>query len=392
MERIPGPRIRKNVNRFFVSTATIFLFVASVAGAAPLKERFVDDFERGLDAWEVYGDSGVMIRDSGDPKHGHVLLLRPQGDVLALIRGSEGWGPVRVEGDVLFPTDEQNCLGVVYDYHRTENRRDFGVAYIKGNGSFLMVNPHHDFNVGRTLYEEFHVDLQGDAAIRVNQWTHFRLEVVGDACHFYVGDVNAPQITFPFFEFDNGAVGLQPRAAGGDVWVDNIVVTPIEKFAYQGPPHPMGIQYDPEAMVTDWTLLGPLAETDDAVARDPQSAPQGWKPFATDARGAVVTARVVDYHGPATVAYFRTEIMRDEAGPAVLRLSTVDDLAIWVNGRFRAFVPRQERAWYDFWRNDAHEGASVPIDLVDGKNEIVVRVRGGVYASGGFFARIERAR
>jgi hypothetical protein len=368
------------------------LAVAVGAGSASAQQRFYDDFEHGLKKWDLTGVEGAMIRDSGDPAHGHVLLLRPQGDVLALIHGSERWGPVRIEGDVLFPTDEQNYLGVVYNEHQTGNRRDFGLIYIKGNGSYLMVNPHRDFNVGRTLYEEFHVDIAGDDAIRVNQWTHFKMEVVGNACHFYVGDVTVPQLTFSFLELSDGAVGLQPRSVGGDVWVDNVAVTSITKFAYQGPPHPTGIQYDPEAMLTTWRVLGPLPETHDDVARDPRSVEDQWKPFETDPRGAVITGRVVDYHGPNTVAYFRAEVTRDEAGPAVLRLSTVDDLALWVNGHFECFLPRQERAWYDFWRNDQHEGERVLMDLVDGRNDIVIRVRGGVYATGGFFARVERAR
>jgi hypothetical protein len=370
----------------------VFACAWLVAGAVAAQQRFSDDFERGLKKWEILGDDGVWLHDSGDPAHGHVLLLRPRGSVLALIPGSDRWGPVRIEGDVMFPTDEHSYLGVAYDYRRRGDRQDFGVVYIKGNGSYLMVNPRRDLNVGRTLYEEFHVDLEGDAAIRMGEWKRFRAEVDHNVCHFYVGDVETPQLTFSFLEWDGGMAGLEPRSVGGDVWVDNVVVTSIRKLSYKGPPRPAGIQYDPEALLTGWTVVGPLTQADDAIAEDPDGVAGRWQPFETDARGAVITGRVVDFLGPNTVAYFRTQIGRDEAGPAYLRLSTVDDLALWVNGRFRAFIPRGDRAWYDFWRNDQHEGERVAIDLVTGKNDIVLRVRGGVYASGGFFARVERAR
>ena len=172
------------------------------------------------------------------------------------------------------------------------------------------------------------------------------------------------------------------------MWVDNVRVQSIDAFAYQGPPIPEPMDYEPGALLTDWEVYGPLERTDDQAARD--SSSRSWHPFESDARGAVVTGRVVDTHGPRTVAYFRTRFEADKAGPATLELSTVDDLAIWVNGRFHWFVSRNARAWPDFWRNPNHEGTSIPIDLKAGANEIVIRVRGGVYASGGFFARLEK--
>jgi hypothetical protein len=97
----------------------------------------------------------------------------------------------------------------------------------------------------------------------------------------------------------------------------------------------------------------------------------------------------VDYHGPRTVAYFRTSPNVAIGGNAVLHLSTADDLAVWVNGRFHWFVPRGNAAWFDFATNPQHRGQRIPVDLQSGPNDIVIRVRGGVYATGGFFARLE---
>ena len=376
-----------------LATLAVLVAVPAMAGAASAgRERFSDDFEKGLAGWDVYGDKAVFVQESGDAKHGKVLVLRPAGDVLALIRGSERWGPVAIEGDVMFPDAQNNYFGVAYDFRRTGERMDFGLIYIKGNGSYLLPNPQRDFNVGRLLYEEYRTMLAGDAAIRVGVWQRFKVEVAGNTAHFYVGPGDTPQLTFPLFEFDSGAVGLQPRSVGGDVWVDNVKVTSISKLSYAGPPRPFEFQYDPEALLTDWRVAGPMPRTDDAIARDPESHPDAWRHFETDARGAVVTGRVVDYHGPNTVAYFRTQVITDKGGPAELSISTIDDLALWVNGRFHWFVPRADHAWYDFWRNPEHEGQRIPLQLATGRNEIVLRVRGGTYASGGFYAWIERKR
>jgi hypothetical protein len=367
----------------------IALLVA-LAGVDPAvtqqTELFSDDFERGIAGWDTLGD-GVAIVDSGDPDHGSVLALEPHGDVLATIRGSEAWNGVQLEFDVLFPTVAHSYLGVAYNIRQTGSRLDFGLVYIKGNDSYLRVNPHRDFNVGRTLYEEYRTPLAGGAAIRIGEWQRVRVEVIGNECHFYVGDFTSPQLTFSALELDRGQVGLQPRSVGGVVWVDNVRARPLRQFSYRGRPVP-DVTYTPASLITAWEVAGPFDRTRDELARAPRRFGGMWRPFEVDARGAVITARVTDYHGPSTVAYFRTRIDSDTAGPAILHLSTVDDLALWVNGRFHWFIPRGSLAWYDHSRNEAHGGIRIPITLNAGGNEVVLRVRGGVYASGGFFAQL----
>ena len=350
---------------------------------------FTDSFDRGLAAWDIYGADAAHIVDSGDPTHGDVLRLRPNGDVHVLIRGSERWGGVRFEGDVLFPEDEHNYLGVLYNFVQRGQRMDFGNIYIKGNGSYLQVNPHRDYNVGRTLYSELSVSLEAPDNIVIGEWIRFAVEVVGSTCHFYVGDMEIPKLTFSDLELAAGALGLQPRSVGGDVWVDNVRVTSVESLSYRGGEIPAR-RYEPSELLTDWHVLGPLAETRDQAARDPDGG-HAWRPFSTDARGAVVTGRVVDTHGPRSVAYFRTTVPSARSGEAFLHLSTIDDISLWVNGRFHWFVDRARRAWPDFWIHPDHAGQRIPIDLEKGDNELVIRVRGGVYATGGFFARIEPA-
>ena len=364
------------------------LLLGACSSEQGAQNSFADDFEAGLSGWDVHGSSGVFVQDSGDPEHGSVLVLRPHGDVHALIRGTEAWAGVRLEGQVLFPEDVNNYLGIVYNLHRSGDRLDFGNIYIKCNGSYLQVNPHRDYNVARTLYPEYSVSLEGADAVRIGEWQPFVAEVVGNDLHFYFNDLTTPKVTFPYLELAGGAIGLQPRSVGGDVWVDDIVASEITQFSYRGPAVP-SVDYDRTGLLTDWEVLGPLAETNDDAARDAEGS-FPWRPFETDARGAVVTGSVVDSHGPRSVAYFRTVIESDAERDAVLHLSTIDDLAIWVNGRFHWFMDRDRPAWHDMARNPEHEGQRIPLQLRAGTNHLVIRVRGGVYATGGFFASVER--
>jgi len=364
--------------------------LASFAAAAGGPAAVADDFEGPLALhWTLSRPARLHTADSGDPAHRRVLVLEPDGDdVYALAKGTAAWTGGVIEGDVRFPSATDSYLGILYGFRATAARTDFGVLYVKGNESYAQANPHRDFNVGRTLYPEYRVALEGAAAIRVGEWQHFKLEAAGGQAHLYVGDMTAPQMTFPFFE-GGGALGLQPRSVGGEVWVDNVTVRPLSSLSYAGPARP-AVPYAPSAMLTSWTVAGPLARVDDEIARRPDQYPR-WQAFACDPRGAVVTGAVTSFHGDRTVAYFRTRVSSPAAREAVLRLSTIDDLALWVNGRFWWFVPRAGAAWYDFLSNPQHAGARIPIRLAAGDNDLVVRVRGGAYATGGFFAAVEEA-
>jgi hypothetical protein len=348
---------------------------------------FEDDFETGLSKWDTYGVGTAAVRASGHTAHGNVLVLVPNGDAYALAKGSDRFGPLRIEGDVFFPDNSDSYLGVVYNFGRRAHRTDFGAIYIKGNDSYLQVNPHRDFGVSRALYPEFRVALTGAAAIRTAQWQQFAVEVVENAAHFYVGGSPTPQLTFSGFERRSGAIGLQPRSIGGDVWIDNIRVIAIERLSYAGPPIP-AVRPDRSELLTEWTVAGPFTAGDDSLAQSPERHARQWRPFETDDRGAVVSGRVVDYHGPNTVAYYRTRVRSETDRRAELRLSTVDDLAIWLNGRLHSHVARGDAAWFDFLQNPSRKPQSIPLELKAGINELVLRVRGGVYASGGFFAAV----
>ncbi len=376
-------------------------FVESKTASTKSAELFRDDFEAGLTRWEINDPKAITRIDSGQTEHGKVMRLAPGGArVYALIRGSAEWRGYRIEGEVLFPDEQDNYLGLIYHYKESARRVDLGSIYIKGNESYIRVNPRRDWNPSRALYEEYRTALKGDSAIRTQQWQRFAAEVVDRICHFYVGDLQTPKVTFDLYEGDTGKAGFKPREVGGAVWIDNIRVTALAQLSYRGPRLPAGINYQPENLVTDWGVLGPLTKAMPEIEAAPspvavaavsdQGAMNHWRRFATDSRGAVVTGQVTEYTGSRTVAYFATTIRVEASETATLQFSTADNLAVWRNGKFEGYFDRDQFAWHDFGKSPKHPPEYAYIRLAPDVNQVLVRVRGGQYATGGFFARVVR--
>ncbi len=368
---------------------------------ASAETLFEDDFESGLAGWEVSDPETITIVDSGDEAYGRVLHLAPAGARLhALIRGSERWGGYRIEGEVLFPEDEHNYLGLIYHYRQDDRRVDLGSLYIKGNGSYIRVNPRRDWNPGRMLYEEYRTALTGDDAIVIGEWQSFAAEVVGSVCHLYVGDSRTPKVTFDYYEADSGRAGFKPRVVGGPVWLDNVRVVSLDRLTYRGPRLPLGITYDTADAVSGWEVLGPLTRTVPEVEAaggfgegaewvEDDGRRVGWRPFAVDPRGAVLTGRVTEYLGSRTVAYFRATVEVPEGPRVRFELSSLDNLAFWTDGVFDGYFELRDRfAWHDFGRNPEHPRTNGYGELDLGTHRLLVRARGGQYATGGFFTRL----
>ena len=356
---------------------------------------FEEDFEGPLDRWRLSDPASFSLVDSGDAERGQALEMRSLGATThALIEGSETWGRYRLEGEVLFPTDEHNYLGFIYNLtEREDGRRDLGSLYIKGNGSYIRANPRRDWNPGRMLYEEYRTPLTGCDAIVIGEWQRFALEVDGSTAHLYVGDPELPKVTFDLFEGDRGAAGFKPRVGRAPVRIDNLRAFAIERLTYQGEERPPGIDHDPGSLITDWEVLGPLSRVHAEIEADSGGIERvvdrgrevRWRPFATDRRGAVVTARVVDFLHADPVAYFRTRLTVSE--PSYFELSSIDDTAIWVDDEFRGYGYADTFAWHDFGTNPDHATRD-RVALDPGERVVTIRVRGGRYAAGGFFARL----
>lgn len=367
-----------------------------------LKEIFFsEDFENGLDKWDLNNPAKLPIIDSGNEEHGKVLGLYPGGhNVHALIKNSDHWTNFKIEGDVLFPENEHNYLGVIYNYNVRGTRIDYGCIYIKGNGSYVRVNPHRDGHVSRVLHEEYRTALKGDSAIVTGDWQHFKMEVMGSVCHFYVGDMETPKLTFEFHEFSSGRAGFEPRVSGSECWIDNVSVSAISEFNYHGPGLPAGIDYQPDKLITNWNVLGPFRRRNEQIEKDIYSPDQSyaeskrsyrWMPFTADGRGCVVSGKIIEWQSARNYAYFHSEIVAENSKKVKLQFSTTNDLQVWLNGKPTGKIERKQFAWYDFRENPEHKVDELDVTLVKGTNHLLILDKGlgfKGYSGDGFYAKV----
>ncbi|MEM6380027.1 MAG: hypothetical protein AAF705_17660, partial [Bacteroidota bacterium] len=342
------------------------VLIAFVPAAIYSQVLFEDNFEGDLSGWEINNATSVKIINTQNPKQGKVLMLEPNGNISALIKNSDKWGPVSIEGKMYFPENVHNYLGFIYNHQKTTKREDFGLLYIKGNGSYIRVNPWRDGNVSRLLYEEYKTNLTGDQAIKIGNWHPFKLEVIKQTCHLYINDMQRPKITFDLFELKSGKIGFQPRVAGGAVWIDDIKVRAIQSFSYTGKRIPF-IEYQPDSLLTKWEVFGPLAKpnltieqavNDEELPLKINGKTLSWEKFKPDARGALITGSITEYQGANTVAYFRTTLLSEEEKTVTLHFTTTDELVLYLNGRdvgriYRdGYVSKDNdwNAWYEFWK------------------------------------------
>ncbi len=384
--------------------ASLSLLLAGPALGGDGRVIFQDDFESGPGRWIVSDPEYVQIVDAPDGGPGHALRLTPAGALLpalvrrlasrppaepvfALIPGSEEWSAYRLEGRLYFPEANDSYLGVIYHYRSAEGRADFGSIYAiaKPDASYIRVNPHYDWNPARAIYEELRVDLADPAALGPRRWVRFALEVVGREAHFFVGDAGEPRVTFSSFEAERGLVGLNPRSIGGSVLVDDIRVRAIGAHRYRGPPRPRPLALGSAGLLTDWEFAGPFDEPRAAIEEGRDGV--AWTRFASDERGAVLSARLLEHRSGRRFGYFRTSLRLSEASR--LELSTSVPISIWVDGEPAEVLGPgvgvfdfRRVAWFDF-----REGPQLQVEVPEGDHELLLRVETD-YSGVGFFARM----
>jgi hypothetical protein len=414
--------IAKHKQMRLMAAMIIMITCAALASGKGNNISFKDSFENGLTKWDVSNPFKCIIIESGDVEHGNVLALYAGGaGVYALIKGSDRWTNIGIEGDMYFPSYYPHQMGLVYNFNIKETRAHFGCVYVYGPlgenvesflshrlayalqppdkfiGNVIAAQPHRD---GMTLWimdPEYWVVLEADkdACIKPREWHHFKAEIAGPVCHFYVDDMKIPKITYSHFEYSSGRVGFKPIYTGGECWIDNITVNSLKELSYKGPILPAGIHYKPEKLLTRWDAIGPFYRRSKELEDDgylPEKTyfnehdKLNWRPFEADARGCVISAKIFGKFDLKFYSYYHTEIFSPSQKEVTLEFSSTNKMVVWVNDRRVGAVNGRQVIWYDFRENPRHKGARIKATLKPGKNHLLVAFEGAIFGGDGFFA------
>ena len=130
------------------------LLTMALAAAAP-ELPVVENFEAGLGRWSPEPAERIQIvPESGTDNSVLQLTPNPRAFAHVLLKDQPASANVRMQGRFLFPTEGDGYLGFIYNHQQTNERMDFGVIYVKSNGSYLRISPHFDGNPSWRLHEQ----------------------------------------------------------------------------------------------------------------------------------------------------------------------------------------------------------------------------------------------
>lgn len=350
-----------------------------------------ENFENGLSNWTVNSKKHVeIVKEAG--KNNHVLQLTPMNKRGArtdtLYKPSRSWKNISMTGRFLFPDEGDGYLGFIYHHREGKQRTDYGVLYVKSNGSYVRASPHYDGNPSWRLYEELRKDLSGKRKIRVGQWHQFKFEVVAGTASLFIDNMQRSVLDFDMFNNEFGAIGFEARPGRGEkVWIDDLQIQlanlPVSSINLKSISHDSNLT---------WQVQGPFSESQNKGNSAPQLKEEDWRTVEPDKRGLINTGRLTQSDsGKNSILYLRTQfqVLSESDKPSWIAFSSANNLDVWFRGYFRGTVGSERFVWSDFLSNPNYPGARLSLIPKKGQNDIILKVYGDKFAAGGFFAALE---
>ena len=205
------------------------------------------------------------------------------------------------------------------------------------------------------------MNLVDDQRIKVGVWYPFQLDVRGHEASLAIGNLDHPLVTFSGSPTASGRLGLEARPGGGEaVWVDDIVVTPLDGKAA------------PSIFTDDanWEYAGPIEPSEEVTLDPPQLDKLTWHPMPVDKRGVLSTGLLTQFRsGDRSWVYLRHRftVDREELAPTWLAASSANRLDVWLNGYFRGVIAPERFIWSDFLDNPERPGGAAAAGAFGGR-------------------------
>ena len=223
---------------------------------------------------------------------------------------------------------------------------------------------------------DIYSDEEGAAPIEPTGWNHVRLVIAGEKMLVYVNREAEPSLVVPKLQGLTTDGGI---AFKGPAIYANLVIRPGDPSEIRGM-HPA--PSDP-GTVTAWLAAPPVAH---AVDRPVPAAdippPDAWHPIAAEPTGLVNLSRTFGVgQAPSTsIGWLKTVVIASAQTRRTIRIGWARQVSVFLNGRI---VFSGDNPYYPPERRLSPNGrlesdnASIPLDLRQGSNEIVLAVGNG---------------
>ncbi len=265
-----------------------------------------------------------------------------------------------------------NDAGVVF--HR-EGSSEGEFVYLRADPDCPAANdcvqyaPIAHTTMGWNIYPNY----QGPAPISPTGWNHVRIEVVGDGIRLYVNHAAEPSLVVPRLRGLRHDGGL---AFKGPAIYANLVVDPR---AAAGLPAVPAASVESGA-VTAWLAAPPSAydRSGTVLAKD---APAGdaWRPIEVEPTGLVNLGRAFGLaRAPSpSLAWLKTEVTANAPMRRTLQVGFAEEVWVFFNGQLvysgrNTYYPPETRLTPEGRLEP--DNASIPLDLREGRNEIILAV------------------
>jgi hypothetical protein len=328
LEKCPAIQERRVMMRAIWLASAAVLAVLVVPGGAESQEAgtgprtvITPGFAGGEGEWVLPTESTMMA-----PYFGREALWvrngqRPYRSDIDFVEGT-------IEFDVA-PMPGAVFVGVTF---RRLDRDNYETVFFRPgkNGAWdaLQYMPRTLGSSQWQLYPGF----QAVTALPGGEWTHVRIEVVGDRMELFVGGSSEPTLVVAWLRGMRraGTVGFWART-GGDTWAaaySNVKVTareaePTAVFEREWTALPGTISY--------WEIAGPpVSTTGERVLRLPDLS--SWSHFPADADGVVNVSRMHGQPPGRNTVFLRHRIEVSEAVVLPLDLSYSDEISVFLDG------------------------------------------------------------
>ncbi len=265
--------------------------------------------------------------------------------------------------------------GIIFRRHGNEAGE---IVYLRGNPDCPVADDCIQYApITHGLMQwDIYSDQEGPAPIAPTGWNHVRLLISGEKMLVYVNHQVEPSLVVPKLQGLTADGGI---ALKGPAIFANLVIRPGSPPALATVHQPSP---DPRA-VTAWLAAPPGALTvDRPIPASAVPRPDAWRPIAAEPDGLVNLSRTFGVgQAPSTsVGWLKTVVTASAPTRRTIRIGWVRQLSVFLNGRL---VFSGDNPYYPADRRLSPNGrleadnASIPLDLRQGRNDIVLAVGNG---------------